>query len=76
MSGDDVLMWEVRAAEGRLDDLMAYAKEHAHPSAQIYAASEPDRLVLIDPSGHGLLGVPTELIARPPHEWPFRRIDR
>ena len=75
-AGQSVLMWEVRAAEGRLADLVAYAREHADPSAQIYAASEPDRLVVIDPSGRGLPGVPSDLIARPPHEWTFRAVPR
>jgi hypothetical protein len=69
-------MWEVRAAEGRLDDLITYAQQHADLSAEIYAANEPDRLVLIDPSGQGLPDVPTELVARPPHEWSFTKLER
>jgi len=64
-------MWEVRASEGRLAELIAYAREHADPSAQIYAASDPDRLVVIDPTGRGVPGVPGDLIARAPHEWTF-----
>jgi len=69
-------MWEVRAAEGRLVELVAYASEHADPSAQIYQAAEPDRLVVIDPTGRGLPDVPADLLARPPHEWTFRPVVR
>lgn len=72
-----VLMWEARAAEGRLDDLVAYADEHAHPSALIFRSGEPDpRVVVVDPSGGGLGDVPDELVARPPHEWPFQAVRR
>lgn len=67
-------MWEVRAAEGRLAELIAYATEHADPSAQVYEASKPDRLVVIDPTLRGLPEVPADLIARPPHEWKFRTV--
>ena len=72
----NVLMWEVRVEDGRLDELIAYAKQHADASAEIYAAHDPDRLVLIDPSGRGLPDVPADLVARPAHEWQFREIAR
>jgi hypothetical protein len=72
-----VLMWEVRAADGRLDDLVAYVCAHADPDAQIYRADGGDpRVVLIDPSGEGVPAVPPELIARPPHEWHFEQVAR
>ncbi|HZZ96560.1 MAG TPA: hypothetical protein VFE19_06085 [Jatrophihabitantaceae bacterium] len=71
------LMWEVRAAAGRLDELVAYADQHADPSALIFRAGESDpRVVVIDPSGQGLPDVPSELVARPPHAWPFAPVDR
>jgi hypothetical protein len=71
------LMWEARAAEGRLDDLVAYAAEHADPSALIFRSDQPDpRLVVIDPSGHGISEVPDYLVARAPHVWPFERVQR
>jgi hypothetical protein len=71
------LMWEVRAADGRLDELVAYADQHADPSALIFRAGEPDpRVVVIDPSGRGLPDVPGELVARPPHAWPFEPVAR
>ena len=71
------LMWEVRAEAGRLDDLVAYADEHADPAALVFRSSvgEP-RVVIIDPTGRGLAEVPGELIARPPHAWPFDPVQR
>jgi hypothetical protein len=71
------LMWEVRAEPGRLDDLVAYADAHADPAAQVFrsSAGEP-RVVIIDPSGRGLVDVPDELIARPPHAWRFDPVPR
>ena len=71
------LMWEVRAAPGRLDELVDYALEHADPAALIYRSSDPEpRVVVIDPSGRGLRDVPAELVARAPHAWPFEPVPR
>ena len=70
-------MWEVRAADGRLDELVAFVVSAADPSAQIYRADGPDpRVVVIDPSGHGLSDVPAGLAARPPHAWSFEPVPR
>ena len=70
-----VLMWEVRATPGRLDELVAHVLRHADPSAQVYRADGGDpRVVVIDPTGAGVPDVPAELIARPPHEWTFERV--
>lgn len=71
------LMWEARAADGRLDELVAYVDAHADPGATVYRSVEPEpRVVLIDPSGQGIDGVPDELVARPPHAWPFETVVR
>lgn len=71
------LMWEVRAAAGRLDDLVGYVDAHADPAALVFRSAEPDpRVVVIDPSGRGVDGVPDELVARPPHAWPFDPVPR
>jgi len=71
------LMWEVRAAEGRLGELMAYIAAHAPPAAQIFRSDGPDsRVVVIDPSGRGLPDIPGDLIAREPHEWRFEAVQR
>lgn len=68
-------MWEVRVADGRLDELLAFVLAHADPGAQIYRAGGGDgseaRIVVIDSSGAGLPEPPAELVARPPHAWPF-----
>lgn len=71
------VMWEVRAADGRLDDLVAYVTAHADPAAQVFRSNgaEP-RVVVIDPTGRGVPDVPPELIARPPHAWPFEPVAR
>jgi hypothetical protein len=69
------LMWEARAAEGRLHELVAFVRVHASAQAQIYRSSDgPPRVVVIDPSGHGIPDVPPELVARPPHEWAFEPV--
>jgi hypothetical protein len=71
------LMWEVRAADGRLDELVAYADRNAAPDALLFRAGGPDpRVVVIDPSGRGLPDVPADLIARPPHAWRFEQVAR
>ena len=74
---NDVLMWEVRAAEGRLDELVDAVRSLADPSAEIYSSATPDeRVVVIDPTGRGVANVPDELVARPPHEWIFTAVER
>jgi hypothetical protein len=71
------VMWEVRAADGRLDDLVAYVDAHAHPSARVYRAggAEP-RVVVIDPTERGVPDVPAHLVARAPHAWRFDEVPR
>lgn len=70
------IMWEVRAADGRLDELVSLVDRLADPSAEIYRADGPDaRVVVIDPSGRGLQ-VPDDLVARPPHVWRFDAVAR
>jgi hypothetical protein len=71
------LMWEVRAAPGRLEELVAFVDAHADPSAQVFRAGGPDpRVVVIDPTGRGVADVPAELVARAPHAWPFEAVRR
>ena len=74
-------MWEVRAAEGRAGELMAFVLAHADPSAQVYRSSagssaREERVVVIDPTGRGIADVPAELVARPPHAWRFDPVPR
>jgi hypothetical protein len=71
------LMWEVRAAPGRVDELVAFVCAHADPQAQVYCSrGDEARVVVIDPSGAALPDPPAELVARPPHVWPFEPVDR
>jgi hypothetical protein len=71
------LMWEVRVATGRVDELLAIIMAQADPSAQVYLSAGPEpRIVVIDPSGRGLPEVPNDLVARPPHTWPFEPVPR
>ncbi len=73
----DVLMWEVRAAAGRVEELVEHVRASADPAAQIYRADGPDaRVVVIDPTGRGVPDVPAELVARPAHEWRFEPVAR
>lgn len=72
-----VLMWEVRAADGRLDELLEYVRTHADPAAQVYRSRGPEpRIVVIDPTGRGLSDVDPALLARPAHSWPFELVER
>jgi hypothetical protein len=68
-------MWEAVAAPGRLDELVAWAMQHARVEAQLYRSAD-DRVVVIDPTGVGLADPPGELIARAPHAWDFDPVPR
>ncbi|MEO8888801.1 MAG: hypothetical protein ABI429_05845 [Jatrophihabitantaceae bacterium] len=69
------LMWEVRAAPGRIDELVAHVRAHVHASAEVYRSDDADpRVVVIDPTGDGPADVPVELLGRPAHEWHFTRV--
>ena len=73
-----VTMWEVRAADGQLEQLLAWVRPRLAETAQLYrsAAGDP-RLVVLDPTGEvadRLAGVPPALIARPPHAWEFEAV--
>jgi hypothetical protein len=77
-AGPPVTMWEVRAADGQLEPLLAWVRPRLAETAQLYrsAAGEP-RLVVLDPTGEvsdRLAEVPAELIARPPHAWQFEAV--
>jgi hypothetical protein len=72
-----VLMWEVPAAAGRLDELLRHVLDHADPAAQVYRSSAgPPRVVVIDPTGRGVPELPAGLAARPPHVWAFEPVAR
>ena len=69
------VMWEAKAASGRIDELLAWAHERAEPAAALYRSAD-ERVVVIDPSGAGLPQVPAELVARPAHVWSFEPVPR
>ncbi|HEX5494027.1 MAG TPA: hypothetical protein VFX70_05565 [Mycobacteriales bacterium] len=70
-------MWEAVAAPGRLDDLLAHVLAAAPSEAGVYrAAGGEPRVVVIDPTGVGLAGVPADLVAGRPHEWEFEPVPR
>jgi hypothetical protein len=71
------VMFEVRAVEGRVEELVAFVLAAADPAAQVYRSAGPEpRVVVIDPTGRGIADVPAELVARPPHTWPFEPVPR
>jgi hypothetical protein len=72
-----VLMWEARAAAGRLDELLHHVLGQADPAAEVYrsSAGEP-RIVVIDPTGRGIPDLPAGLAARAPHSWSFEPVPR
>jgi hypothetical protein len=69
------VMWEAKAAPERAAELLAWALEHAPPTARVYRSTDA-RVVVIDETGTGLPDAPHALVARPPHAWPFERVPR
>jgi hypothetical protein len=68
-------MWEAVAADGHVDDLVAWATAHAPDVAQVYRSAD-NRVVIIDPSAAALPGPPEDLVSRAPHTWDFEPVDR
>ena len=69
------LMWEAKAADGRVDELLAWVLENAASDANVYRSAD-GRVVVIDAAGTDLPEPPTELLARPPHAWHFTPVPR
>jgi hypothetical protein len=70
-------MWEVRAAPGRLDDLVRWVIGHLPGAEQVYrspAGDRDERLVVLDSGPAGAPDLPAELVARPAHAWLFARV--
>jgi hypothetical protein len=68
-------MWEAKAADGRTDDLVAWALAHTQPDADVYRSAD-GRVVVIDASGRALPDAPAELLGRAPHVWSFEPVPR
>ena len=85
MSEHDTLMWEVRAEQGRLPELLDWIRGTGLPAlrdtagwrgADVYTASD-DRAVIIarfEQAGPTLPEVPAELVRRPAHQWRFTHV--
>ncbi|CAN5540684.1 hypothetical protein BH10ACT8_BH10ACT8_28140 [soil metagenome] len=71
-------MWEVKAAEGCLDELLDWVRPRLDPTAQLYRSAGPEpRVVVIDPTGQAattLAELPAAYADRPPHAWDFDRL--
>lgn len=73
----DTLMWEVRAAPGRLAELLAWVGDLPAPaggSAEVYTAGDDRVVVILRTPGTPpplLPEPPAALLARPVHAWPF-----
>jgi hypothetical protein len=73
-----VSMWEVRAADNTLDDLLTWVLERVPDSARVYKSglAEP-RVVVIDPTRTArteLAEPPEHLVTRSPHCWDFEEV--
>jgi hypothetical protein len=80
---NDTLMWEVRAAPGRLAELLAWIDREIVPATRnrrevsVYQAEADERAVVIarfDGEPGELPEPPDELVQRPVHQWPFRLV--
>jgi hypothetical protein len=84
-AGADTVMWEVRAAPGRLADLVGWVHASAVPRlleqpgcrrVEVYDAAD-ERVVVISrftgPVGR-LADPPADLLRRPAHAWSFRQL--
>jgi hypothetical protein len=69
------VMWEAVAAAGRVEELLAWARERIPAQAQLYrSVGDRQRVVVIDPTAQAaalLTAPPAELLDRAPHSWEF-----
>jgi hypothetical protein len=80
-------MWEVRAAPGRADELVAWVRRTALPElraaggldrVEVFRGDE-DRVVVVSvwaDEAAALPDPPPRLVARAPHAWEFERVLR
>ncbi|HSS25442.1 MAG TPA: hypothetical protein VLL82_13815 [Mycobacterium sp.] len=83
MTNPDTLMWEVRAAPGRRDELVAWVHDIVMPeilalpgplTVDIYAGEDHVVVIVLSTVQPTLPAPPPELTARPPEQWPFCRV--
>jgi hypothetical protein len=75
MTQPRTLMWEAKAVPDGAERLLAWTLAAAPADAEVYRSGD-GRVVVIDPSGIGMPEAPADLLARPPHVWPFTRVPR
>ena len=75
MTQPRTLMWEAKPVPDAAERLLAWALATAPAEAEVYRGGD-GRVVVIDPTGVGLPEAPADLLARPPHVWPFTRVPR
>ncbi|MBL7499859.1 hypothetical protein I6A84_28800 [Frankia sp. CNm7] len=84
-SRHDTVMWEVRAAPGRLVELVAWVRNTAVPDllgragclrVEVFDASDERVVVIARFAGLAprLPAPPGDLLRRPAHAWPFRHV--
>ncbi|MEU6858716.1 hypothetical protein AB0B28_07575 [Glycomyces sp. NPDC046736] len=78
----DTLMWEAKAADGRGAELLRWVLDEGvrglDPTLRTEVFIAGDRVVVItvgDRPPRHLLDPPGELVDRPPHAWPFTRVN-
>jgi hypothetical protein len=85
MTNPDTLMWEVRAAPGRRDELVEWVHDIAMPeilalpgpvAANVYAGEDHVVVIVHCTVQPKLPAPPPELITRPPEQWPFCRVGK
>lgn len=83
--GDSALMWEVRAADGKVGDVIAWIEGNVVPflshrqdcrAVDVYRSAQNRAVVIAHFDGEpvDLPEPPDELLARPVHQWPFERV--
>jgi hypothetical protein len=85
MTTPDTLMWEVRAAPGRREELVAWVQNVALPevlalpgpvAADVYAGEDHVVVIVHSTVAPTLPAPPPRLAARPPEQWPFHHVGR
>lgn len=73
-----VTMWEVRAADGASEALLAWVTSQVGQKARVYRSADPAaaRVVAIGPPDvvAALVGCPADLVTRPPQAWEFDEV--
>jgi hypothetical protein len=83
MTNPDTLMWEVRAAPGRRDELVAWVHDTVLPgilalpgpiAADVYTGEDHVVVIVHCAVQPTLPAPPPALVTRSPEQWPFRHV--